>query len=83
MHVRKGEGEVHGSGVQQDIPPPPLVHRPPGTTVPPHPGGNRCQVTPPPPPPPPGDTIANEQITGAYYADFMTDLLLAVHCPRL
>ena len=61
-------------------PPPPL-----GTTVPPHPGGNRCQVTPPPPPPPPGgiDTIANEQITAAYYAEFMTNLLLAVRRPRL
>ena len=50
---------------------------PPGTTVPPHPGGNRCQVTVPPHP---GgiDTIANEQITAAYYAEFMTDQLLAV-----
>ena len=38
------------------------------------------------PPPPPGggiDTINNEQITSAYYAQFMTDLLLAVCCPRL
>ena len=63
----------------------PHVHPPPpGTTVPPQPGGNRCQVTPPPPPPGGGiDTIANEQITAAYYTEFMTDLLLAVRRPRL
>ena len=35
-------------------------------------------------PPPRGiDTIANEQITAAYYAKLMTDQLLAVHRPRL
>ena len=63
-------------------PPPMSIPPPPGTMVRPHPGGNRCQVTVPPPP---GgiDTIANEQITAAYYAEFMTDLLLAVRRPRL
>jgi predicted RNA methylase len=29
------------------------------------------------------DTIANKQITAAYYAEFMTDQLLAVRRPRL
>ena len=53
---------------------------PKGRRFPPHPGGNRCQVTPP------GggiDTITNEQITAAYYAEFMADQLLAVRRPRL
>ena len=63
--------------------PPPHVHPPPRDDVPPHPGGNRCQVTVPLPPPGGTDTIANEQITAAYYAEFMTDQLLAVRRPRL
>ena len=65
------------------VPSPPMSIPPPGTTVPPHPGGNRCQVTVPHPPRGGIDTIANKQITAAYYAEFMTDLLLAVRPPRL
>ena len=60
------------------LPSPPMSIPPPGTTAPPHPGGNRCQL---PPPPPPGgiDTIANEQITAAYYVESCTTFV----APRL
>ena len=86
-HETRRGGVVYGAGSMgwsvAYLPPPPCPSPPPpGTTVPPHPG-NRCQVTVPPPPPGGIDTIANEHITAAYYAEFMTDQLLAVRRPRL
>ena len=61
--------------------PPPHVHPPPppGTKVPPPPRGEPSPSDGPPPPPRGGvDTIANEEITATYYAEFMTDQLLVV-----
>ena len=62
--------------------PPPHVHPPPRDDGSPPPRG---EPLPSDAPPPPGgiDTIANEQITAPYYAEFMTDQLLAVRRPRL
>ena len=79
---RPADSGVAGLACALMLPSPPHVHPPPSDDGCPHPGGNRCQVTVPPHP---GgiDTIANEQITAAYYAEFMTDQLLAVRRPRL
>ena len=66
------------------IPPPmSITPPPPRDDGSPTPGGTAAKWRPPPPPRRGIDTINNEQITAAYYAEFMTDLLLAVRRPRL
>ena len=66
------------------VPSPPMSTPPPqGQRFPPTPGGTVAKRRPPPPPPPGIDTITNEHITAAYYAEFMTDQSVAVCHPRL
>ena len=81
--------KVGSSAPTVNLPPPPPMSNPP----PPRDDGSpppRGELLPSDgfPSSPPGgggsvDTIANEQITAAHYAEFMTDLLLAVRRPRL